>query len=102
MIFSRAVRKAKKTNPNIKLICVKPYMTKELNDNKEYYKSMYDDVIIPTELIGIHYKSAITARNRWIVDNSDIVIVYTIRAYGGAYTAINYAKKKNKLVIKLK
>lgn len=62
---------------------------------------MYDDVIIPTELMGIHYKGAIKARNRWIVDNSDIVIGYSIRDYGGAYTALKYAEKLGKKTIYL-
>ena len=98
-LFSSAVRIAKKTHPEIKLICIKPYLTKELNENKDYYSAMFDDVIIPTDLMGIHYKTAIKARNRWIVDNSDVVIGYIIRDYGGAYTAIKYAEKKNKKII---
>ena len=98
-LFSSAVRKAKAAYPNIKLICVKPYMTADINENKEYYEYSYDDVIVPDELAGIHFKAAIKARNRWIVDQSDIVIGYSIRDYGGATTAIEYAKKQNKKVI---
>ena len=98
-MFSSAVRKAKRDNPGIKLICVKPYMTKEINENKDFYASMYDDVIIPSELMGVHYKGAIKARNRWIVDNSEIVIGYTIRDYGGAHTAIKYAERLKKKMI---
>lgn len=98
-LFSSAVRKAKATYSNIKLICVKPYMTADINENKEYYECSYDDVIVPDELAGIHFKAAIKARNRWIVDQSDIVIGYSIRDYGGASTAIEYAKKLNKFVI---
>lgn len=91
-----------KEHPTIKLICVIPYMTKEKNENKVFYSAMYDDVIIPQELMGVHYKSAITARNQWIVDNSDMVVGYTIRDYGGAYAALQYAEKKNKRILKLK
>lgn len=100
-MFSSAVRKAKQTYPNIKLICVKPYMTADINSNKEYYEILYDDVIIPEEIIGIHYKSAITARNKWIVDNSDIIIGYTIREYGGAYKALQYSTNCNKEMIEI-
>ena len=46
-LFSSAVRKVKKTYPKIKLICVKPYFTNDLNINGEYYSALYDDVIIP-------------------------------------------------------
>lgn len=58
----------------------------------------YDDVIIPQELIGIHYKKAITARNRWMIENSDIVIGYTIRDYGGAYSALKYSERLKKKI----
>ena len=98
-MFSSAVRKAKHIYPNIKLICIKPYMTADINTKKEYYNTFYDDVIIPKEIIGKHYKSAITARNKWMVDKSDIIIGYTVRNYGGAYTALMYASKTEKNLI---
>ncbi|MBQ7504745.1 MAG: DUF1273 domain-containing protein [Ruminococcus sp.] len=100
-LFSSAVRVAKKSHPHIKLICVKPYFTNDINTDRNYYNAMYDDVIIPPELIGVHYKAAIKARNRWMLDNSDVVLVYTVRDYGGAYEARKYAQNKNKTIIHL-
>ncbi|MGN0462420.1 MAG: DUF1273 domain-containing protein [Ruminococcus sp.] len=101
-LFSSAVREAKRKNPNIKLICVKPYMTKEINESLVYKSNLYfDDLIVPEELAGIHYKAAIGKRNEWMIDHSDIVLVYTIRNYGGANTAKNFALKKGKVVIDL-
>ena len=96
--FSSAVRKQGK---KIKLVCIKPYMSNELNTNKEYYNCMYDDIIIPDELAFVHYKSAITKRSRWMIDNSDVVIVYVIRNYGGAYDAMRYAERQNKTIIRV-
>ena len=98
-LFASAVRKAKHTYPDIKLISVKPYMTAEINKNKEYYETYYDDVIVPKEIIGIHYKAAIKARNQWMIDMSDVVIGYTIRGYGGACTALHYAEKRGREII---
>ena len=100
-LFSTAVRKAKKSYPDIKLICVKPYLTKEINENGEYLFTLYDDIIIPTELAYVHYKQVITKRNRWIISQSDVVIIYTIRNYGGAYSALNYAKKLKREIVKI-
>ena len=100
-LFSSAVRKAKTIYPNVKLICIKPYFTNELNVNKAYYDTRFDDVVIPNEIIGIHYKSAIKARNRWMVDMSDIVLGYTIRNSGGAYTALRYAEKYGREIIEI-
>lgn len=100
-MFSSAVREPRKDNPNIKLICIMPYMTANINRNREYYAITYDDIIVPDELAGIHFKASIKARNQWIVDHSDIIICYTIRDYGGAYDAIKYAYKKRKCIYRL-
>ena len=98
-LFSSAVRKAKKSYPNIKLICVKPYFTNDINTNGEYYASLYDDIIIPDEIADVHPKAAIKARNRWIIDNSDIVLIYTVRHYGGAYEAKRFAERNSKRLV---
>ena len=98
-LFSSAVRKAKKSHPHIMLICVKPYFTNDINIDRDYYAAMYDDVIIPPELIGVHYKAAIKARNRWMIDNSDVILIYTVRNYGGACEAKRYAQHENKAII---
>ena len=98
-LFSSAVRKVKKTYPKIKLICVKSYFTNDLNINGEYYAALYDDVIIPDELADIHPKAAIKYRNRWMIDHSDIVLIYTKRTYGGAYEARKYAERIGKEVV---
>ena len=92
-MFSSEVRALKKDYPNIKLICIKPYMTNEINTQGEYLYTLYDDIIIPTELADVHYKAAITKRNQWIIQRSDLVIVYTKRNYGGAYNAKHYAQR---------
>ena len=53
-LFSSAVRSAKKVYPHIKLIGVKPYLTNDINTDKDYYTALYDDIIIPDDLAGIH------------------------------------------------
>ena len=98
-LFSSAVRKVKKTYPGVKLICVKPYFTNNLNANGEYYAFLYDDVIIPDKLADVHPKVAIKYRNRWMIDHSDIVLIYTKRTYGGAYEARKYAERIGKEVV---
>ena len=100
-LFSSAVRSAKKVYPHIKLIGVKPYFTNDINTDKDYYAALYDDIIIPDELAGIHPKAAIKARNRWMIDNSDIVLIYTVRNFGGAYEAKRFAERNGKRLIKI-
>lgn len=100
-LFSSAVRKAKGKYPLIKLICVKPYFTNDINTNKDYYAALYDDVIIPTECVGVYHRAAIKVRNHWMVDNSHQVISYIIRDDGGAAETVNYAKRRGKRVVSL-
>lgn len=98
-----AVRRAKRNYPNteIKLELVLPYLTQELNQNKEYYKLSYDEIIVPIELADVHYKAAIPKRNRWMVDESTWLIAFVYRDFGGAYTTLKYAKKKGLHIINL-
>lgn len=98
-MFSSEVRALKREYPNIKLICVKPYMTREINEFGDYLYSLYDDIIIPTELADVHYKAAIKKRNEWMITKSDVVILYVKRDFGGAYKAKQFAVKKEKQVI---
>lgn len=100
---SSAVRAAKRRHPelDIELDLVVPYMSNELNTNKEYYEAYYDGVIIPMALEGVHYKSAITGRNRWMIDRSGLLIAYVYRDFGGAYTALKYARSLKKEVVNL-
>ena len=97
--FYGAVKRAKARYPEIKITCVKPYLTKELERYKEIYKSDFDEIVIPEESASAHFKSAITKRNQWMIDKSDVVLIYTVREHGGAYTAKQYALKKNKEII---
>ena len=79
------------------LTLVLPYTVSKLPDYEKYY----DSVFIPESLANAHPKSAITLRNHWMIDNSDLVIVYTKRKFGGAYEALRYAIKTNKSTINL-
>ena len=100
---SSAVRNAKRQYPglDIKLIAVFPYMMTKINIYKAQYERLYDEIIIPTELSEVHYKSAITARNRWMVDRSDSLLSYVYRDFGGAYATLKYARRMGKEIINL-
>ena len=98
-----AVRTAKCRNPHldIQLCLVLPYMMQQLNEDKEYYEKAFDQIIVPLELAEVHYKVAITKRNRWMVDASDCLIAFVYRDFGGAYTTLKYAKRCDKKIIQL-
>lgn len=96
-----AVRKAQRENPHLKmeLILVLPYLTNALNQNKEYYESSFDGILVPSELIGVHYKGAIQKRNRWMVNHSDYLLAYVRQDFGGAYQTLQYARRKPEMTI---
>ena len=82
---------------NSEIILVLPYTVA----NIEYYEKYYDDIIIPDRLYSAHPKSAIILRNRWMIESSDLVVVYVEHKTGGAYTAMKYAEKLNKRIINI-
>lgn len=86
---------------DIKLIYVVPYMLNTLNTYKDYYEERYDEILIPGELEGVHYKAAITKRNRWLIDHSDYLIAYVFRDHGGAYNTLRYAQRKGCKIIRV-
>ena len=94
-VVKRVQRKLGKDNNE--LSCVLPYHTKD-TEHLEHY---YDRIIIPECVVGSHPKSAITKRNRWMVEQADLFICYLERDNGGAYSAMKYAKKLNKRIINL-
>ena len=85
------------SNENNLLILVLPYKVKDI----EYYYNYYDEIIIPDCVNGVHYKNAITCRNRWMVDNSVLVIANVTKTRGGAYAAMRYAQTKGKAVLNI-
>ena len=84
-----------KDNNDITLVL--PYTVSDL----EYYIKYYDNIIIPDGIEGMHPKSAITMKNRWMIDQSDLVIVNVEHNQGGAFTAMKYAEKRNRKIINL-
>ena len=94
--LAAAVRLCQRAYPTLRLILVKPYFSSELNTNKNYYESMFDEVIIPDVSATAYPKAAITKRNRWLVEKSDVVIAGIYRNNGGAAAAVKYARNLQK------
>ena len=84
-------------NENNDITLVLPYTVANL----EYYEKYYDNIIIPDNVYGTHHKASITLKNHWMIDRSDLVIVYVARSNGGAYAAMKYAEKQHKNIINL-
>jgi len=85
-----AVKRAQKAlgHENSSLILVLPYHVKD----EEYYEKYYDEIYMPIDP-KTHYKSAITKRNKWMVENSDLLIAHVNKDIGGAHSTLKYAEK---------
>jgi hypothetical protein len=77
---------------NIKVYRVLAYMPKP-GDNGTA------DTIVPEGIENTHPRYAIVYRNNWMIDHSDYVIAYVTHTFGGAYQAVERAKKKGKIII---
>ena len=86
-VIKRAQKRLGKDNNS--LILVLPYTVADM----EYLEDFYDEIWIPDELHGVHFKNAITKRNEWFVNNSELLVAYVLRDKGGAATCLQNAIK---------
>lgn len=84
---------------NSALVLILPYMTAEFANNQASFESYYDEIELSEAAAGKHFKAAIQARNREMIDRSDLVICYITHKSGGAYRSIQYAKRQDKKII---
>ncbi len=81
---------------NSALNLVLPYAKANMN----LWSSQFSSIIIPPECSGIHPKSAITVRNRWMVNHSQLLICYIAHTSGGAAQTFQYAMKQPHIEIR--
>ena len=87
------VNKTKEAHPDVRAILVLPYLDRSM-DLDAYDGSVYP----PLEKVPRRY--AISRRNRWMVDQADVVVAYVIHEWGGAATTLRYAEAKKKTIIR--
>ena len=87
---ARAVHSIKKLHPEkeIQLTLILPYPRK-IED-----ADLYDEIHIPDEIRPLHYKAAIPARNRWLVEHSQYLIAYVAHSSGGAAKTLECARER--------
>lgn len=64
---------------------------------------LYDPnhTVLPEGIEAVPPRFAIEYRNKWMIDQSDIVITYVHRSFGGAAKFKKLAEKRNKMVIQI-
>ena len=75
------------------------------DDYSESYKRRYDNVLerCDGQIILSHeyYKGCMQARDRFLVDNADVLVCFLRKKTGGTFYTVNYAAKKNIKIIQL-
>lgn len=103
-IVSSSIRRARRQygDQYCSHIWVLPYYTAELRDNEESFYKYYDSIEIASDMTSVkHPKAAFQARNRMMVDRSDLVVFFVEHEKGGAYQTYQYAVKQDKKIINL-
>ena len=103
LMTASVVRRLKKeiNAENVFLTLVLPYETAELRNNTEAFEHFYDSIEISEASADKNFKYAITARNRDMIDRSDMVVVYVKNESGGAHQSLRYAEKNEKKIVNL-
>ena len=94
-----AIKRAQKAigHHNSCLILVQPYPMKD----DEYYEKFYDELQYPVDS-KIHPKAAITKRNQWMIENTELLVAFVEEGRkGGALTTLKYAQKNGVEIINL-
>ena len=95
------LRKLKTVYPYIAITLVIPYLTFEINEYKEQYYNMYDNIVIAEIPASTPYRFRIIKCNEYMVNKSDYLIAYVAHSFGGAAKTLDYAERKNKIIFNL-
>ena len=94
-----ALRKIKLKYPHITFNVVLAYMPAE----KEMWSPYeYGETMLPGGIESVHPRYAVSWRNKWMVNESDMVICYITHGWGGAAKYVELAEKKGKRVTNLR
>lgn len=87
-----------KDYPNIRYYVILAYMPEKRQefDNFDYSATIYPDGLEKTPK-----RFAISHRNRWMVEEADIIVTYVVCSGGGAAKFKELAEKKNKIVVNI-
>ena len=86
------VLELKQKHPYIRSVLVLPYL------DREYDTSGYEESIYPP-LEDVPRRYAISKRNEYMVDYSDVVVAYVVYVFGGASKTLRYAERKRKRIV---
>lgn len=90
----------KKNHDNIETVYVSPYLHEHSKIKDIQSSGLYDSLLYPP-IENTPLRFAIVKRNEWMIENSDLVITYVNKSFGGAYKSLQVAKRKHKRIINI-
>ncbi len=90
----RVLCKLRNIYPHIVVTVVLAYMP-----TKEIANRYGSDAILPEGIEAVPKRYAISWRNKWMIDQSDYVVTYVTRPFGGAASFAEMSMKASKTVI---
>ena len=90
------LKKLKQEYPQINYVVVLAYMPGKKPEYDDYF-----DTMLPEGIELVHPRYAITWRNNWMLRQSDYVVTYITRPWGGACHFTKKAVKQKKIVIEI-
>lgn len=94
----KALRELKRRYPYICYHVILAYMPVE---RQKYEAYDVQETVFPEEVEKAPKRFAISRRNQWMVQKSQIVVCYITHSWGGAAQSVENAKKQGKEVINL-
>ncbi len=91
-----------KKNKNIKIIACIPCKGQEgkyPSKEKERYKNLLEQADEKLYMFEEYENGCMFVRNRFMVENSSVLIAYFYKKSGGTYYTVNYAEKRKKNII---
>lgn len=97
-----ACRELKAEGINMEVLYVTPYLDSYARDKIAEMRSfgLCDGSVYPP-IENTPARFAISARNKWMVSGSDLIIAYVKCSYGGAYSSLCVAKRRKKRIINI-
>ena len=93
-----ALRHLKMKYPHINYNVVFAYMPAEKEAWNPYE---FGETMLPEGIESVHPRYAISWRNKWMVNESDVVVAYITHSWGGAAKYVELAQRKGKAIINI-
>lgn len=103
-ICFKTLEKLKRSYQHINLIACIPCKDQDRNfsySQKQDYRKMINNADYKVLISENYTPYCMQERNRFMVDNSSLVVAYMIRNQGGTYNTVKYAQLKDRKIINI-